>query len=456
MTINSKELKLISAIALQVIVILGIVIYKMSILIGGTDIVLKTQPVDPRDFLRGDYVSLRYEINRLDLNEVKVENSDTFRNGNQIYVELEKTGEYFSAKRVGKNKPQSKYFIKGRVASSSGSGLALIYGIESYFIPEGGGKHLEGLLRGRSAEEAVLIGVKVDKLGDAVINKIIVGGEEINVSDFKKVEAGTRAAYEIERGKQEEEYKQTQDNSLKERRDITRRQDIENISSALNYYSLSISSYAYGIKKHMVSDQMPVIIEQKTSLGSNDFKVPSDPLTKDPYIWIDNTGTSAGYCFYAILETSPVTYYVASSAKQNTIRIESTAPQTLEDCGIKKPIAGIEGYIFIDKNKNTIFDKEDTPFLDANVGIHKMIEKLGPDHYRSALLSETKPDQNGYYKFEILDPDIYNINPVPTISTRIGGIGRSGSGWLKVGESGYFEIKGGEKITDANYYITFD
>src|SRR4029077_13511649 len=40
---------------------------RAAILAYGTDVLLKTAPVDPRDLLRGDYVTLNYDISRVPL-----------------------------------------------------------------------------------------------------------------------------------------------------------------------------------------------------------------------------------------------------------------------------------------------------------------------------------------------------------------------------------------------------
>ncbi len=43
----------------------GMVADHASILRTGTEVALRTRAVDPRDFLRGDYVTLNYEISRI-------------------------------------------------------------------------------------------------------------------------------------------------------------------------------------------------------------------------------------------------------------------------------------------------------------------------------------------------------------------------------------------------------
>ena len=46
----------------QMMLIALMVIDRMSILREGAEVMLQTRPVDPRDFLRGDYVRLGYDM----------------------------------------------------------------------------------------------------------------------------------------------------------------------------------------------------------------------------------------------------------------------------------------------------------------------------------------------------------------------------------------------------------
>ncbi|HEY5965599.1 MAG TPA: GDYXXLXY domain-containing protein, partial [Xanthobacteraceae bacterium] len=46
----------------QLALIAMMVIDRASVLREGTEVLLQTRPVDPRDFLRGDYVVLSYDI----------------------------------------------------------------------------------------------------------------------------------------------------------------------------------------------------------------------------------------------------------------------------------------------------------------------------------------------------------------------------------------------------------
>src|ERR1700741_4829893 len=56
---------------IQLGLIATMVIDRAGILREGTEITLQTRPVDPRDFLRGDYVTLSYDISAVPAGEWK-------------------------------------------------------------------------------------------------------------------------------------------------------------------------------------------------------------------------------------------------------------------------------------------------------------------------------------------------------------------------------------------------
>ena len=58
-------------ILLQVLSLVGFVIYQENLKGTGRKIILQTIPVDPRDLLRGEYVDLRYEISDITLENIR-------------------------------------------------------------------------------------------------------------------------------------------------------------------------------------------------------------------------------------------------------------------------------------------------------------------------------------------------------------------------------------------------
>lgn len=178
----TKQTKFILAISLQVIIIFATVIFNLSVTANGTEIMLRINPVDPRDMLRGDYANFEYDISYLNpfyAFEEQIKNGDT------IYVVLWKSGKYWSAGRIQKSKPmEGELFIKGKVESggteskanqSSYPGydtpmLHIVYGIEEYFIPEGKGQNFSFW----DKESAAM--VVIDNNGNASLKSIYVDG----------------------------------------------------------------------------------------------------------------------------------------------------------------------------------------------------------------------------------------------------------------------------------------
>ena len=59
--------KFIIIVLFQVLLLVGIIAYRQYWVATGERVLLGTEPVDPRDIFRGDYVTLNYEISSLDL-----------------------------------------------------------------------------------------------------------------------------------------------------------------------------------------------------------------------------------------------------------------------------------------------------------------------------------------------------------------------------------------------------
>lgn len=149
---------------------------RISLLQNGTQVVLKTAPVDPRDLLRGYFVRLSYDISRISVDELDNpmsddELSDGFKRQSLIYVKLQpdKDG-YWSPVSVHRTRPQSDkqsktVFIRGRVRHGScnaryranvGCKVSIRYGIEKFFADKTRAKKLENFGRQQSPEIAKL------------------------------------------------------------------------------------------------------------------------------------------------------------------------------------------------------------------------------------------------------------------------------------------------------------
>jgi len=145
----------------------GFILYLSFPLLMGKTIILKTQPVDPFDFFRGQYLTINYEISRVNL-------SIDAKEGDTVYVSL-KEGEdkIWHAEKVSLSKPESEVFIRG-TAKQSWRGLGVEYGIEQYFFE-----------RNAHIPRMDSVKVKVDSSGQARIAELLMNGTALNIT-YKK------------------------------------------------------------------------------------------------------------------------------------------------------------------------------------------------------------------------------------------------------------------------------
>ena len=166
----NKKLTVIIISLFWIAIAAGLVISKQHIMRTGRTVLLETVPVDPRDFLRGDYVILRYKISTIDLSQVQ--SAETYSRGKKVYVKLEPKGKFWEASAVKTKIPalDNGVYIKAKVSYYYNKKLELNYGIESYFIPEGEGSKLERNMRPNKS--SVEVEILVDRSGNAIIKKL--------------------------------------------------------------------------------------------------------------------------------------------------------------------------------------------------------------------------------------------------------------------------------------------
>lgn len=140
---------LVAAVVFQFLVLVGMVATAQLPLWTGTEIRVKTVPVDPRSLFRGNYARLRYEISQLPVSEFP---DKDLRNGEVVYVVLRlgKSGLY-EFDRVTLDKPESGVFLRGRISGrwyeDGSTSNRIKYGIEAYFAPKEKALGLESDLR---------------------------------------------------------------------------------------------------------------------------------------------------------------------------------------------------------------------------------------------------------------------------------------------------------------------
>ncbi|MGH7004567.1 MAG: GDYXXLXY domain-containing protein [Alphaproteobacteria bacterium] len=148
---------------------------RAAILRNGNDITLLTEPVDPRDFLRGDYVTLGYAISAIAAGDI-AGTAPTARGAADIYVSVKRDGAGawgFSAASWQRRDdlPEGEVQLHGQVrnvATPFPGKIRVNYGIERYYVPEGQGKAIEAQQRERRIEAVIAVSSE----GDAQIRAL--------------------------------------------------------------------------------------------------------------------------------------------------------------------------------------------------------------------------------------------------------------------------------------------
>ena len=204
---NVTRVLLAGVVAFQVCSIVVFGAYQEFLVQTGTQVTLRTIPVDPRDLFRGEYVDLRYDISTLHVSEYGAEViggycciSSTANTGDQVVVglvqrsdqefatispiassqlELNSGENIYYVNRVGVTdkdgtESQKDVTIKGTIQEirqlASHKEYHIEYGIESFFIPEGTGSDIE-------VAEDLKVVVVLSSRGHPVIANLIVDGD---------------------------------------------------------------------------------------------------------------------------------------------------------------------------------------------------------------------------------------------------------------------------------------
>jgi uncharacterized membrane-anchored protein len=167
---------------LPLLTLLWVPITNFVTLYAGESVLLEVIPVDPRDFLRGDYVILDYKISDIPSDLVPPDLADDWGEYDEkrdVCVALEKDSDGIGrVKGVSAKRPGGLY-LKG----SLNRYFTVRYErINAYYVPEGTGREIEDKIR----ESNVLADLRVLR-GSAVIKGLVFteddGGGETRRDD---------------------------------------------------------------------------------------------------------------------------------------------------------------------------------------------------------------------------------------------------------------------------------
>lgn len=175
--------KLLAALIVCQLLVLGFMAGKREYIRAyGTEIYLRTAPVDPRDPLRGDFVRLRYAMSAVQPQQTRGTVAE-HRNDKDypVYALLKADagGMYVLDYLTDEQPPPGEFFIRGYItndwrliswAAWSDTAVHVRYGIEQYFVEQGQGLAMEETLGQRNEMQVPLeIRVAVGGDGTAVI-----------------------------------------------------------------------------------------------------------------------------------------------------------------------------------------------------------------------------------------------------------------------------------------------
>lgn len=171
-----------SAVILLVIVqtlILGwMVADRVMILKSNSVVTLKSEPVDPRDLFRGDYVTLTYAITTLPITTL---NGDlAWKDGETIFVELMPVKDEWKAIAAFHSHTEptpGNEIIRGQIdyLDETRNIAHVKYGIERYYVPEGEGHTLED----QRNKRALSVDVALASDGEAAIKGLRIDGQPV-------------------------------------------------------------------------------------------------------------------------------------------------------------------------------------------------------------------------------------------------------------------------------------
>ncbi|MBI5847250.1 MAG: GDYXXLXY domain-containing protein [Nitrospirae bacterium] len=108
--------KFIAIVLMQAVLLVGIIAYRQYWVGTGEKVMLKTVPVDPWNMFRGDYMTLTYDISRINLTKLGIR--DAYKRNDRFFALLQKQPDNtFEYSGISHQRPENGTFIQGRVTN---------------------------------------------------------------------------------------------------------------------------------------------------------------------------------------------------------------------------------------------------------------------------------------------------------------------------------------------------
>lgn len=162
-----------------------------DILSNGTEFKFKTQPIDPNDPFRGKFIRLRYEVDK-----IEVEDKNDWKGGEEVYVILKTDTEGFARiQSVSKQYPtNTQDFFKTKVSyitRDSSNKLMVTYPFNRFYMEESKAYDAELAYRKSRRDTSQVAYALVNiKEGEAVLKDVLINGVSIReiVKEGRKIE----------------------------------------------------------------------------------------------------------------------------------------------------------------------------------------------------------------------------------------------------------------------------
>ncbi len=168
-------------------ILVWMIVDRARLLQTGREVVLKTEPMDPRDIFRGHYARLNYEISRIPSNLVEDLKPGVYASGGSaIHVILAPGGDGFwhpvrallgTPRTIAPGRVMLKGRLKWTIDGGSSGAIAVTYGIERYYASRKRALDVERLGRDRDTPVGVI--VRVSPAGKAAIAGLMIKGRKV-------------------------------------------------------------------------------------------------------------------------------------------------------------------------------------------------------------------------------------------------------------------------------------
>jgi len=134
---GSRRIAFWLVVAVQALAVVALIGLNERALATGDEVTLRTVPVDPVDLFRGNYVSLRYDISRVQVTR-------GVQPGDAVYVPLHESGHAWTGSVGFPSQPSGGTFIRGTVQRVAAGRAEIAYGIETYYADADEAQRLQG------------------------------------------------------------------------------------------------------------------------------------------------------------------------------------------------------------------------------------------------------------------------------------------------------------------------